>query len=305
MKKTLEATLIWSGRETQLAAGLTVRRILPAVARRSVGPFVFFDHFGPVTLPPEVDSDVGPHPHIGLATVTYLLDGAMAHRDSIGSVQDIAPGAINWMTAGRGIVHSERTPEALRGHVRRLEGLQLWVALPPALEACAPAFQHVAATEIPEYRAIIERDQVLVRVLVGSAWGLESPVRTASPTLYLDIQLPPDGALSLPPLAPELAVYSPSDTVWIDQTEVLPRHMCMLPAVANCVLKAPSGGARVLLIGGAPLEAPVRMWWNYVSADPARIATAAQAWANGGFDAIPGDPTRVEGPVWPTVSRPR
>ena len=299
MKNAMAATPIWSGRETQLAAGLTVRRVLPAVARRSVGPFVFFDHFGPATLPPDLDTDVGPHPHIGLATITYLLEGAMLHRDSLGSVQEIVPGAINWMTAGRGIVHSERTPDALRGHTRNLQGLQLWVALPPALETMAPDFQHVASTDIPVYCAIIERGEVRVRVLLGSAWGLQSPVRTASPTLYLDLHLPPDAEWVLPPLAPEMALYSPSDPLWVDQTEVPARHMLVLPAQTACRLRAPADGARLLLIGGAPLEAPVRMWWNYVSTDPSRIAAAAKAWANGGFDSIPGDATRVDGPPWP------
>ncbi len=194
------------GRMNDLAGGLRVRRVLPDANRRAVGPFVFFDHFGPVTLPPEVDSDVGPHPHIGLATVTYLFEGSFMHRDSLGTVQAITPGAINWMTAGRGIVHSERVPDDERAAPRRLHGLQLWVALPPALEATEPAFQHVPAAGLP---TLALPGGVRVRVLVGEAFGARSPVRTASPTLYLDLQLPAGATWTLPPLAAEMALLRP------------------------------------------------------------------------------------------------
>lgn len=290
--------LHWPGRPSDLAGALQVRRVLPAAARRAVGPFVFFDHFGPVTLSPAVDSDIGPHPHIGLATVTYLFEGSFLHRDSLGSVQPITPGAINWMTAGRGVVHSERTPDAERGLPRRLHGLQLWVVLPPALETMEPAFQHVAAADLP---TLVRDGGVQVRVLVGEAFGLRSPVQTSSPTLYLDVQLPAGAAWALPPLATEMAVYSPEHPLVIDGQPVPAQEMVLLPDVAGAtgaVLQAGPAGARLVVIGGAPLEQPVRMWWNFVATDRARIAEAVQRWADGGFAAIPGESDRIAAPPW-------
>src|SRR5512147_447401 len=168
-----------------LGGGFIVRRVLPSAQRQAVGPFLFFDHFGPVTAGPADNHDVRPHPHIGLATVTYLFEGAMEHRDSTGAVQRIEPGAINWMTAGRGIVHSERTPADLRGSRCTSHGLQLWVALPAADEEMEPSFAHTAAEDIPE----LEVGGALVRVLVGEAFGEESPVAVRSSMMYLDVEL--------------------------------------------------------------------------------------------------------------------
>lgn len=291
----MTALLRISGRVNALTTGLQVRRVLPAAARRAVGPFVFFDHFGPVTLAPESDSDVGAHPHIGLATVSYLFEGSLLHRDSLGTVQIIQPGAINWMTAGRGIVHSERVSDAERGRTRRLHGLQLWVALPPALEECEPAFQHVAAADLP----VLALDPGLeLRVLVGEALGLRSPVRAASPTLYLDLRLPAAREWLLPLLAPETAIYSPEHPFWIDDEAVAAGEMVMPPAGSACMLRAGPQGARLVVIGGAPLEQPVRMWWNFVATDRARIAAAAQRWAGDGFAPIPGETGRVAAPPW-------
>lgn len=285
----------WSGRATTLAGALTVRRVLPAARQRAVGPFVFFDHFGPVSLGAEVDSDVGAHPHIGLATVTYLFEGSFLHRDSLGTVQPITPGAINWMTAGSGIAHSERVPDEQRGQARRLHGLQLWVALPPALEDTAPSFQHVAADAIP---TVDWEGGATVRVLVGSAWGQTSPVRTASPTLYLDVQLPPHATWMLPPLAAEMALYSPEDALQVDGEEVATHHMALLPHDTEVAIRAGADGARFVVIGGAPLEKPVRMWWNFVATDRDRIAAAVQRWESGAFPAIPGEADRIAAPVW-------
>ncbi len=190
--------------DKDLGGGFKVRRLLPAAQRRSVGPFVFFDHFGPATEQPGAEHDVRPHPHIGLSTVTYLFEGAMMHRDSLGSVQEILPGAINWMTAGRGIVHSERKPERLKADTYVNHGLQLWAALPQAHEEVEPSFEHTPASAIPE---LVEQG-AQVRVLVGEAFGERSPVKTLSQTLYLDIALPAGGRFELPALAPELAVYA-------------------------------------------------------------------------------------------------
>lgn len=290
------------GRDTTLAGALTVRRVLPAAAQRSVGPFIFFDHFGPVTLPPEVDTDVGGHPHIGLATVTYLFEGGFVHRDSLGTVQPIAPGAINWMVAGRGVVHSERVPEAERGQPRRLHGLQLWVALPPELAQCEPSFQHAAAAALPHVMLRAEPNgqagRVSVRVLVGEAFGVRSPVRTASPTLYLDIAMPPGASWTLPPLAEEQAIFSPEDTLDVDGEALAPREMAVLPAGAPVSLRAGAQGARLVLIGGQPLAQPVRMWWNFVATDQALIERAAADWAAGGFAPIPGESDRIPAPAW-------
>lgn len=284
-----------TGRVSALTDGLKVRRVLPAAARRAVGPFVFFDHFGPVTLQPETDSDVGAHPHIGLATVSYLFEGSLLHRDSLGTVQKITPGAINWMTAGRGIVHSERVTDEERGKPRRLHGLQLWVALPPALELTDPSFQHVPAAALP---AQVQRNGVQVRVLVGEAFGARSPVQPASPTLYLDVQLPPQTEWELPALAAEMAVYSPEHNFYLNDESIAAQEMAVLPADAVARLRAGALGARLIVIGGAPLEQPVRMWWNFVSTDRARIADAAQRWEEDRFEAIPGEVQRVAAPKW-------
>lgn len=276
--------LRWAPRVTDLAGGLQVRRALPVAARRSVGPFVFFDHFGPVSLAAEADTDVGPHPHIGLATVTYLFEGGFLHRDSLGNVQEITPGAVNWMTAGRGIVHSERTPESQRGHPRRLHGLQLWVALPLEAEQGEPHFQHVAAEDIPQSRV----DGAAVRLLVGEAFGLRSPVRAASPTLYLDIELPAGVPWNLARLADEMAIYSPTECIEVGG-EMLPTgEMALLDGGDGVVLRA-AVQTRVVVVGGAPMEAPRMMWWNFVASDRGLIERAAERWAAHGFDPIPGE----------------
>jgi redox-sensitive bicupin YhaK (pirin superfamily) len=310
--------LLLQPRIHDLAGGFQVRRVLPAAAQRAVGPFVFFDHFGPVTLAAETDSDVGPHPHIGLATVTYLFEGRMAHRDSLGTVCEIQPGAVNWMTAGRGIVHSERTPADLRGQARALHGLQLWVALPAADEQCAPAFQHVAAQEISECTVdgagavvtgsaqedVSVRTQaggmpsgVKVRVLVGEAFGARSPVRAASPTLYLDLQLPAGARWTLPPLAEQQALYAPTDALRLDGAELPPQTMAVLPAGTPVLLET-AAPTRCVLIGGAALPKPPAMWWNFVASDRALIEAAAARWEAGGFDAIPGETGRIAMPAF-------
>jgi redox-sensitive bicupin YhaK (pirin superfamily) len=289
----MSETLLLKPRTHDLAGGFQVRRVLPAAAHRAVGPFVFFDHFGPVTLAAETDSDVGPHPHIGLATVTYLFEGRMAHRDSLGTVREIAPGAVNWMTAGRGIVHSERTPPDLRGRARAMHGLQLWVALPPEDEQCEPAFQHVGAGEIPE-RTV---DGVQVRVLVGEAFGGRSPVRAASPALYLDLDLPAGTRWVLPALAEQQALYAPTRALRIDGAELPPQTMAVLPPGAPVLLDT-DAPTRCVLIGGAALAKPPAMWWNFVANDRALIEAAAVRWEAGGFDPIPGETDRIAMPAF-------
>ena len=265
-----------------LGGGFTVRRLLPAASCPSVGPFIFFDHFGPITAGPADNHDVRAHPHIGLATVTYLFEGAMQHRDSTGAVQRIEPGAINWMTAGRGIVHSERTPDDLRGSTRRSHGLQLWAALPEADEEMAPSFAHTPAAHIPE----LEVGGAAVRVLVGSAFGVTSPVAVRSPTLYLDIALQAGDALPLP-LATERAVYVVEGAVQLDGELLAPQTMTVL-ATADEPLLSADGPARVVLIGGEPLG-PRQLWWNFCSTRKDRLRQAADDWAAGRFDAVPGE----------------
>ncbi len=274
---------ILSGHQKDLGGGFVVRRLLPAAAQRSVGPFIFFDHFGPALETPGAEHDVRPHPHIGLATVTYLFEGAMMHRDSLGSQQLIEPGAINWMTAGRGIVHSERRPESLRNSSYTNHGLQLWVALPREHEEVEPSFEHTPAAAIPEGRV----DDATVRVLVGEAFGLRSPVHTLVSTLYLDVQLPAGGRLQLPALAPEMAVYVVQGALTCDG-QALPAQQMAVLGPAGAELGA-SEATRLVVIGGAPLDAPRHMWWNFVSARRERIAQAADDWEAQRLGQVPGE----------------
>lgn len=275
---------ILTGHQKDLGGGFLVRRMLPAAAHRSVGPFIFFDHFGPALETPGVNHDVRPHPHIGLATVTYLFEGAMLHRDSLGSVQLIEPGAINWMTAGRGVVHSERRPEALREQTYVNHGLQLWVALPRELEEVDPFFSHTPAAAIPQTRV----GDAEVRVLAGEAFGQRSPVVTSSPTVYLDVQLPAGGGLELPVLAPQQAVYVVQGALALDEQPLPAQRMAVMEAQRAVRLSA-GAPTRLVVIGGAPLDAPRHMWWNFVSSRKERIAQAADDWQAQRMGQVPGE----------------
>jgi redox-sensitive bicupin YhaK (pirin superfamily) len=270
--------------EKDIGGGFRVRRVLPAAAKQAVGPFIFFDHFGPIEAPAEANHDVRPHPHIGLATVTYLYEGAIEHRDSVGSVQRIEPGAINWMTAGSGIVHSERTPSDLAGKPRRSHGLQLWAALPRAHEEDAPSFAHTPAAAIPEARL----DGALVRVLIGSAFGLRSPVATFSETLYLDIALDAGRAIELDQLPQEAAIYPVTGEIAIDGELLAPNTMAYLEPGSGASVYA-AAGAQFVVIGGAPLDGQRHLYWNFVSSSKERIARAAEDWEQQRFDKVPGE----------------
>jgi hypothetical protein len=287
------APLLLTGHFKDLGGGFTVRRLLPALQRRSVGPFLFFDHFGPVTVQPLDEYDVRPHPHIGLATVTYLFSGAILHRDSLGSVQQIEPGAINWMTAGRGIVHSERRPPALASQSYVNHGIQLWAALPLGQEDCPPSFTHTPASAIAQ----LQVGDATVRVLIGSAFDVTSPVATMSPTMYLDVQLPPGGMLELPALAQEMAVYPVDAAVQLDGQPLAEHTMAVLPFAASARLQAGATGARLMVIGGAPLDAPRHMWWNFVSSNKERIVQAAHDWEADQMGQVPGDTERIPLPA--------
>ena len=271
----------------ELSPGFTVRRLLPALAARAVGPFVFFDHFGPTEEHAGDNHDVRPHPHIGLATVTYLFEGAMLHRDSLGIVQRIEPGAVNWMTAGSGIVHSERAPEDLRGITRRIHGLQLWVALPVASEEVPASFQHAAAGEIPVWKDGV----TTVRVLVGAFDGLRSPVKTFAPTQYLDVSTK-GGLFTLPgdfgDGTAERAIYPLDSTLEVDGEDVKAGTIAVLEP-GNDVRITSTGKARYMVIGGAPLDGHRHMWWNFVSSRKDRIEAAKLAWSSQSMGSIPGE----------------
>lgn len=261
-----------------------VRRLLPAAQRQAVGPFIFFDHFGPLQVAPFANHDVRPHPHIGLATVSYLYEGAIVHRDSIGVVQRIEPGAINLMTAGRGIVHSERTPPDLVEREHRTHGLQLWLALPRAHEETDPSFAHTPAADIPS----VAVGDANVRVLIGAAWEATSPVATLAETLYLDIDLPAGATLTIPPVAQERALYGLDAAYRIDGSEIAPHAMALLEPGSTVRVSA-GGPARMVLIGGEPLDGRRHIWWNLVSSRKERILEAARAWEEQRMDRIPGE----------------
>lgn len=277
-------TLQLTGQAKDLGGGFLVRRVLPAAARQSVGPFLFFDHFGPVTVPPGGGHAVRPHPHIGLATVTYLFEGAMLHSDSLGYVQQIAPGAINWMTAGRGIVHSERPPPALAATSYTNHGIQLWAALPQAFEEVEPSFTHTPAADIPEL-SVGDAD---VRVLIGQAWGHTSPVATFAPTVYLDIALPAGGLLDLPPLAQELAVYAVDGDVEVDGAVLSARTLALLETGLTTQIRA-TAATRLLVIGGDALDGHRFISWNFVSSRKERILQAEADWQAQRMGQVPGD----------------
>ena len=258
-----------------------VRRVLPAAERRMVGPFVFFDHMGPAVFTPGLGMAVRPHPHIGLATITYLFEGEIMHRDSLGCRQLIETGAVNLMTAGRGIVHSERASD-LSG-TRRLHGIQSWLALPLEREEMEPTFLHYPAASLPG-RTI---DGCAVRVIMGSAYGLESPVLTYSPTLYFDATLPAGGALDVLDEAHERAVYVAAGTVRIAGREHAEGTLAVARAGTIVPLAAVTA-ARIVVIGGAPLGAR-HIWWNFVSSSAERIERAKRDWAEGRMGKVPGD----------------
>jgi len=260
----------------------TVRRVLPSAQQRMVGPFVFFDHMGPAEFPPGKGIAVRPHPHIGIATITYLFEGEIMHRDSLGFVQPIRCGAVNLMTAGRGIVHSERAGDDLHT-TSRLHGIQSWIALPNELEEIAPAFVHYPADALPQ----IDADGSTVRVIMGSAFGQSSPVETYSSTLYLECLLLAGSELDLPEDYAELAVYVVSGSVTIEG-QTYPGGVMAVAASGKSVQLQATEDSRVMVIGGEALG-PRTVWWNFVSSSKDRIETAKADWKNGRFAPVPGD----------------
>jgi redox-sensitive bicupin YhaK (pirin superfamily) len=269
-------------RTRDLGGGFQVRRALPDARRRSVGPFVFFDQMGPVTLAPGKGLDVRPHPHIGLATVTYLFEGEIQHRDSLGSEQPIRPGDVNWMTAGRGIVHSERSPQSARSRAAALSGIQTWVGLPRSHEEAEPAFVHVPRTDLP----MVARNGSRMRVILGAIGGERSPVATLSPMFYADAEL--RGQLDLDFAYRERGAYIASGALECAGARHEAGEMLVFTPGAD-VSVAALGEARVLFFGGEPLDGERFLWWNFVSSSRKRIAQAADAWRAGNFARVPGE----------------
>jgi redox-sensitive bicupin YhaK (pirin superfamily) len=263
--------------------GFSVRRVLPSGERKMVGPFIFFDEMGPADFPPGEGINVRPHPHIGLATVTYLFEGEILHRDSLGFVQPIRPGAINLMTAGRGIVHSERTPPALLAAGQKLHGIQIWMALPQSLEEIDASFEHYAADRLP----VFEAPGAHGTVIIGSAYGFSSPVRTHAETLYLHIDAEAGASIALPQGVPELGVYVVQGEVVVDGFRLRAHTMGVLHGGMTGTIEATSG-ARLIVAGGEHLG-DREIWWNFVSSSRARIEEAKSQWRQAAFDPVPGD----------------
>ena len=261
----------------------SVRRTLPDRRRKMVGPFIFFDHMGPADFSPGKGVNVRSHPHIGLATVTYLFDGEILHRDSLGFVQPIRPGEVNWMTAGRGIVHSEKVTDEVLQSGQHLHGMQIWVALPEDKEEIEPRFEHYAREDIPS----IELDGATVRLIIGSAYGQSSPVRTESTTLYAAVEAEAGAKISLPE-AEELAVYVVDGEVEIGGESIGSGVMAVLSDDGRAPVTARTK-ARFMLAGGDSLGGDRQIWWNFVSSSPERMARAKADWKEGRFDPVPGE----------------
>jgi redox-sensitive bicupin YhaK (pirin superfamily) len=262
--------------------GFQVRRVLPAPERQMIGPFIFFDHIGPAHFPPGHGVDVRPHPHIGISTVTYLFEGAIFHRDSLGSAEVIRPGAVNWMTAGRGIVHSERTPPEERATGTGLHGIQSWVALPDGNEEVEPDFQHFPADTLPE----LDKDGVRIRLIAGAAYGEASPVSGRRDLLYAEVTSRQGGELGLPGDCRECAVYVVEGRVDTDDNSHGAGVMIVTRPGAAIRVHADT---RVMILGGDPPRRPRHIWWNLVSSSRERIEHAKADWKAGKFDPVPGD----------------
>lgn len=249
-----------------------------------VGPFIFLDHLGPAAFGPGTGIDVRPHPHIGLATVTYLFDGELVHRDSLGCLQTIRPGDVNWMTAGSGIVHSERSSPQARERGCRLHGLQSWVALPTAFEEATPAFHHHPADTLPT----LDRDGAKLRVIAGSAYGLTSPVVTLSEMFYVDVELRTGAGVTVPEGYAERALYVVQGGVEVEGATFGEGTLPIFDSAARVDAQA-SSPSRVVLLGGAPLDGERHIWWNFVSSSSERIEQAKADWREGRFAAVPGE----------------
>lgn len=263
--------------------GFSVRRLLPTTEQRSVGPFIFFDHLGPAIFTPGAGIDVRPHPHIGLATITYVFEGEILHRDSLGMVQPIRPNEINWMTAGKGIAHSERTPSSLRQAGHTLHALQLWVALPEEEEETSPVFTHYGSEELP----LVEDGNSTIRVMIGEAYGVRSAVKTLSSTLYVEVKLKAGQRIAVPEHVDERAVYVVSGCLIAKETEIAMHTMAIFDQTPGVEVVAKEDSTLVF-IGGSPLGKRI-MWWNLVASRDDLLEKAKKAWREGSFPKVPGE----------------
>jgi redox-sensitive bicupin YhaK (pirin superfamily) len=279
-----------------LGDGFHVRRALPSTQRRMVGPFVFFDQMGPTVLSAGTGLDVRPHPHIGLATVTYLFDGEIIHRDSLGSTQAIRPGEVNWMIAGRGIVHSERTAAEKRSAASAMFGIQTWIALPKAQEERAPSFDHHAANELP----LIESEGKTLRLIAGSLYGARAPVATLSDMFYADVTLVADARLPVATEHEQRAIYTIRGRIEIDGESFDAGQLVVLRPQQAITVRALTP-AQLMLLGGAPMDGPRYVWWNFVSSSLERIEQAKSDWREGRLGSVPGDAEFIPLPATPTV----
>jgi redox-sensitive bicupin YhaK (pirin superfamily) len=264
--------------------GFQVRRAVPSLEARSVGPFVFVDHMGPAVFEPGRGIDVRPHPHIGLATVTFLWAGTMSHRDTLGNVQDITPGAVNWMTAGRGIAHSERSPVSVRSGSHEAHGMQTWVALPKSHEETEPGFFHHEASALPQ----IERNGVVLRVIAGRAFGEESPVSVFTDTFNVAVDMVAESEFEVDAKPVERALYVLEGEVQVDGVDIPSRHLVVLDRGVSHKVRAKSP-VKAMFVGGEPLDARRHMWWNFVSSSQERIEQAKEDWKAGRFGQIAGE----------------
>ncbi|QRG07741.1 pirin family protein [Xanthobacter dioxanivorans] len=285
--------------------GMEVARVLPSTHGCMIGPFIFFDRMGPVRFSAHQAEDVRPHPHIGLATVTYLFDGSMIHRDSLGTERVIEPGAVNLMTAGRGIVHSERHDASVKARGGDLFGIQSWIALPKAREEDAPAFLHAGVEALPE----VSDGKVTARVILGSAFGATSPVALASPATYAEVKLGAGASLPIDPTQEDRALFTLEGEVEVDGVAFPPGQMLVIRRGLATQARALTP-ARLMLIGGEPLDGPRYIWWNFVASELDRIEHAKDAWRRGRFDLIPMDhdefiPAPADGPGHPRPQMPR
>lgn len=264
--------------------GFEINRAWPTARRRLIGPFVFFDHLLPVTTPPARGFDVPPHPHIGLATITYLFAGELVHRDSLGIEQLIRPGELNWMTAGRGIVHSERSSDGARAASSDLHAIQAWVALPKALESTEPSFRHYASAPVPR----IEYDRAELTIMAGTAFGSSSPALTSSELFFVEARLPSGARIRLDPVLGDRAVYVVSGSVRLGTVAYTALRLLVCESGADVVIEA-TADARLMLFGGQPLDGERHVWWNFVSSSREKIEAAKQAWRDGRFPKVAGD----------------
>ncbi|MBU7582139.1 MAG: pirin family protein [Nostoc sp. TH1S01] len=284
--------------EVKDLGGFVARRSLPYPQRQMVGPFIFFDHLGPSVLPANKGIDVRPHPHINLATLTYLFDGAIMHRDSLGIVQEIQPGAVNWMTAGKGIVHSERSPDFDRHNEVTIHGIQTWIALPVEYEEVDPWFVHYTADTLPSW----EENGAVIKLIAGEAFGHTSPVKVFSPILYLDVVLAANAHFTIPTGYSERAVYSVTDELSINDEPLEPYRLAILEP-GNEVKVSASTAARCIVIGGEPLGQRYK-WWNFVSSRPERIEQAKADWRNHRFADVPNETEFIPLPEVVTEANP-